>query len=440
MHSNPLFLVLSLAVIVSQFTLPRRWAFLPLVIGMLHFQNVAVVQLGVAFTITKLVIVAGLWRAMREGTFAFSRKQPLDMLVVAWAVWMLISGLAHNPRDHNPITVRLSQIYGYVGSYFYARCFLKSPEDFLRFVKALAMVIAPLALVVLFEKLAMTNIYEWLGQGGQEITVRNGRMRATGAFSNPILLGTFGATTSVLMASLYRTDKRWSIIGGLGCLIIVFSSASSGPIVAMASAMMALALWRWRTSVGRIRKLVIATFIILHISMQAPVWYLMARIDLAGGSTGWHRAELITTALNHINEWWLVGTDYTRHWIAYGVAWSTEHIDITNHYLYMGIVGGVPLMLLFIAILLKTFQLLGRAMRSLRLAKSPNELVLWTVGSSIFSHCFTFLSVSYYDQSYVPLCIVIGAVPGLCAAAVLPKKTVVPNQSAPETPGEALPA
>jgi len=436
---NPIFLVLSLAVIIAQFKLPRRWAFLPLLIGTLHFQNVAVVQVGVAFTITKLVIVAGLFRAMREGTFECSRKQPLDMLVLAWAIWMILSGCFHNPRDHNPVTVRLSQIYGYVGSYFYARCFLKSPEDFLRFCKALAMVVVPLALVVLYEKLAMNNIYEWLGQGGQEITVRNGRMRATGAFSNPILLGTFGATASVLMAPLYKTEKRWCILGGIGCVMIVLSSASSGPIVTMTSAMMAMALWRWRTSVGKIRKLVITTFIVLHISMQAPVWYLMARIDLAGGSTGWHRAELITTALNHINEWWLIGTDYTRHWIAYGVAWSTEHIDITNHYLYMGIVGGLPLMLLFIAILLKSFQLLGRAMRSMRLAGDRNELILWAVGASIFAHCFTFLSVSYYDQSYVPLCIAIGAVPGLCAAAVIKKKITTQDHAVPNADGKAMP-
>ncbi len=409
-------------VLVAQFALPRRWAFLPLLIGTLHFQNVAVVQVGVAFTITKLVIVAGLFRAMRDGSFECSRRQPLDMLVLAWAIWMILSGFTHNPRDHNPITVRLSQIYGYVGSYFYARCFLKSPEDFLRFCKALAVVVAPLALVVFYEKLALNNIYEWLGQGGQEVTVRNGKMRATGAFSNPILLGTFGATASVLMAPLYRTDKKWCIIGLLACAIIVFSSASSGPIVTLASALMALTLWRWRSSVGRIRTLVIATFIVLHISMQAPVWYLMARIDLAGGSTGWHRAELITTALNHLNEWWLTGTDYTRHWIAYGVAWSTEHIDITNHYLYMGIVGGLPLMLLFIAILLKSFQLLGRAMRPLRKAKDPRELILWVVGASLFAHCFTFLSVSYYDQSYVPLCIAIGAVPALCAVTKLTRQ------------------
>lgn len=266
-------------------------------------------------------------------------------------------------------------------------------------------------------------------------------MRATGAFSNPILLGTFGATASVLLAPLYRTDKKWCIWGLIGCAAIVFSSASSGPIVTLASALMALTLWRWRTSVGKIRKLVIATFIVLHISMQAPVWYLMARIDLAGGSTGWHRAELITTALNHINEWWMVGTDYTRHWIAYGVAWSTEHIDITNHYLYMGIIGGLPLMLLFIAILLKAFKLLGRAMRPLRSAKNPDELILWSVGASIFAHCFTFLSVSYYDQSYVPLCMVIGAVPGLCAVATVARNKVVSqDQAASQPEGKAFSA
>jgi len=31
------------------------------------------------------------------------------------------------------------------------------------------------------------------------------------------------------------------------------------------------------------------------------------KIDLTGSSTGWHRAELIDSALRHFNEWWLVG-------------------------------------------------------------------------------------------------------------------------------------
>jgi hypothetical protein len=184
------------------------------------------------------------------------------------------------------------------------------------------------------------------------------------------------------------------------------------------SGLLAVGLWPWRASVGTIRKLVVAGFICLQLLMQAPVWYLMARIDLAGGSTGWHRAELISAALNHIGEWWLVGTDYTRHWMPYGVAWSQYQIDITNHYLSMGVNGGLLLMFLFIAILLKAFQLLGHAMRSLRESGDPDEFILWCVGATLFADCFAFISVSYFDQTNVGLGFLLGAVPGVCAAAV----------------------
>ena len=148
--------------------------------------------------------------------------------------------------------------------------------------------------------------------------------------------------------------------------------------------------------------------------MEAPVWYLLARVDLVGGSTGWHRAELINTALGHISDWWLIGTDYTRHWMPYGVVWNSDHADLTNDYIQMGVWGGLPLMLLFIAVFCKAFQLLGQAIHTLRQEGDPAEFVLWCVGSCLFAHCMTFLSVSYYDQSRVALWMLIGVVPGLC--------------------------
>jgi hypothetical protein len=78
--------------------------------------------------------------------------------------------------------------------------------------------------------------------------------------------------------------------------------------------------------------------------------------------------------------------------------------------------GGFPLLLLFVGILIKSFQLLGRRMRVLRRAKDPHEFTLWCVGAALFAHCFTFLSIGYFDQSYAPLFLMIGAIPGLCAA------------------------
>ena len=151
--------------------------------------------------------------------------------------------------------------------------------------------------------------------------------------------------------------------------------------------------------------------------MKVPVWYLLARMDIVGGSTGWHRAELITASLKHLNEWWLAGTDYTVHWMPTGVSWSPNNTDITNHYLAMGVVGGLPLMLTFIAILVKCFQSLGRRMAELREADDPSEWVLWLVGGTLFAHSLTFLSVSYFDQTYVLPWLVIGMVPGLCSAS-----------------------
>jgi hypothetical protein len=438
---NPVFYLLVAALIVVQFKLPRRFAFAPLLIAACHFQFVPVLQLGANFDTAKLVILAGLIRASRENLLVWTAKQPLDLLVALWAGWLLISGFAHDPPDHNPITIRLSQIYGTVGTYLYARAFLRNPEDYLAYIKCLALVITPLALLALYEKITLFNTYWLLGSGNSGVTIREGRVRAAGAFAHPILLGAFAATSLVLLAPLYRRHKRLCLMGGVAAFLTVFSSASSGPIVTLFLGLAGLAFWQWRRSVGLVRTLAIVMIIGLHLVMQAPVWYLMARIDLAGGSTGWHRAELITAALAHLGEWWLTGTDYTRHWIAYGIEWSPNHTDITNYYLSMGVTGGLPLMILFILMLIKSFQLLGRRMLALRRAKDDLEFVLWSVGAALFAHCFMFLSVAYFDQSYVPLMLVIGAVPGLCAAKVAVRKNPVTGRGSGgiDTPGAPSP-
>ena len=82
--------------------------------------------------------------------------------------------------------------------------------------------------------------------------------------------------------------------------------------------------------------------ILLDLVMKAPAYYIIARADIIGGSTGWHRAALIDSAIRHLNEWWLIGTDYTRNWMVTGVSWSADNTDITNHYLYLGVLGGLP--------------------------------------------------------------------------------------------------
>ena len=412
---SPIFILLCLALLIAQFALPRRYAFAPLLLAVCHFQSVPVIQLGVSFSIYKLVILAGLIRVRYERRIVLSSRQPLDVLVVAWMCWAIFSGLFHSAKNYNPMTIRLSLVYDAFGAYLYARSFLRNQSDFLRFIKCLALVVIPLAALLFFEKIFATNFYGLIASGNLAVDARNGRIRATGPFMHAILAGTIGATAIFLLAPLRSSNPRLAAAGAAACGIIVFSSASSGPIMTLFSGLAALLLWRFRTSLKWIRRSIFFGIVGLNICMQAPIWFLMARIDLAGGSTGWHRAELITAAFKYIDEWWLVGTDYTRHWMPYGVEWNSDQADITNDYLYMGVLGGMPLMLLFIAILLKAFQLLGRRIHELRRAGDRAEFTLWCVGCSLFAHCVTFLSISYFDQSRVAFWMVIGTVPGLCA-------------------------
>jgi hypothetical protein len=140
---------------------------------------------------------------------------------------------------------------------------------------------------------------------------------------------------------------------------------------------------------------------LLDVIMRDPAYFILARIDFTGGSTGWHRARLIQSAIEHLPEWWFAGTDYTRHWMATGVSWSPDHADITNYYLRMGVWGGLPLMLLFIAILVKGFFFVGQMMREPTDLPPTSQFVFWALGASLFGHAATFISVSYYDQSFV---------------------------------------
>jgi hypothetical protein len=135
--------------------------------------------------------------------------------------------------------------------------------------------------------------------------------------------------------------------------------------------------------------------------MERAPYYVIQRLEVVGGSTGWYRARLIDAALEHIDEWWIGGTDYTRHWVYGGFAITEDHIDFTNHYLILGVTGGLPLMLLHIAIITVGFSFVGRGLVNGKTRTAQQRFTLWTLGSSLLAHVVTNISVSYFDQSFL---------------------------------------
>jgi hypothetical protein len=418
-----------LALIVLQFALPRRLAFLPLLIAVCH---VPIVTVFGDFSTHRLVVLAGLTRAALSGGLQWSPRNPLDMLFLIWSGFALLSTVGHETiEEFNPLVFRAGLVLNVFGTYLYGKAFLRRPETVVLLAKCLVLVLLPLGGLMALEQRSGLNPYKILGARREEAAVREDRVRAQGPFRHPILAGTAGGSSLALVCILMRRRTRlWAAAGIGSCFLISVASASSGPILAFMTGAGAVYLWRWRDKLRYIQIGTAAVLVTLHLVMKVPIWYLMARIDLAGGSTGWHRAKLIDSAIAHLNEWWLFGTDYTRHWMPSGVSWSRDHADITNYYLHLGVIGGLPLMLALVAILVMAFRLLGRRMQQMRAAGDPHEFILWCTGAALLSHSISFFSISYFDQMYALFYLTVAAVPALSRSRV----RVVADKPAQPTP------
>ena len=123
--------------------------------------------------------------------------------------------------------------------------------------------------------------------------------------------------------------------------------------------------------------------------MKAPVWHLIARLDVVGGSTGWHRYYLLDQAQKHFGEWVLLGTRSTAHW-------GRNLSDITNQYLLQGVYGGLVTLVLYVVLLVWAVKTVGGF--SLRRIPISQQWLAWGICVSIIGHCISFFGVSYFGQ------------------------------------------
>jgi hypothetical protein len=224
----------------------------------------------------------------------------------------------------------------------------------------------------------------------------------------------------------WKQSRKIAMIGLFSAGAVVFTSGASGPIMMVLSIMFALAMWKVRQHLKMIRWFAVLMVILLDLVMQDPVYYLVARIDITGGSTGWHRAALLQQAIEHLHEWWLAGTDYTRHWMPTGIYANENHTDITNHYLENGVWGGLPLMFLFMRVLYVAFKMVGNALRESEADTVERKAWIWVLGSILFGHVTNLFSISYFDQSVVFLYLVLACIASLAAQPV-PVEAEVPQ-------------
>lgn len=395
-----------LITVTATLLLSRQWAVFPLLLTTFYMPTGPGLEIG-PFHVTALrwLILAGFIRILIRGEYKRYTAKGIDGWMAAWSLWALLNSFLHGDIAATLVN-HLGTCYTSMGIYFYLRILCQSSHDVIRIARMMAVLAVPVAVEMLLEQMTGNNLFHYLGGVPEMVEIREGRIRSQGAFSHPILAGTVGALLIPLMIGLWRHDRMKAGIGLLAAAGILLASVSSGPILSGFAALMGLGLWKFRHLIRVLAGVAIVAYIGLNILMQAPAYYVISYIDLVGGSTSWHRAALIDAAWRHLDEWWLAGTDYTRHWLPYGVPWSQNHVDFTNHLIRMGIDGGILQIIIFIVILKQAFTRVGEDIRR----NHERRFLVWTLGVMLLTHVVSFMSISYFDQSIVLLYFTLAAI------------------------------
>jgi len=441
---NPLVLLLVLIAGILICVWPRKKAIAVFLAAAILIPMDQVLLIGPAhFPMLRVLIFFGIIRIFKDRNSAKPQLfgggiNRIDIAFILLTVTTAVSGILLF-QESGAAIYQLGNLYTDFGVYFLLRFLIRDDDDIVSTIRFLAFVTAAIACVMLYELGTGHNPYALLGGANAHayatLMQREGKLRAIGCFSHPILAGTFGAVLIPVFVALWWKGKKYRKIAALGVVsatVMTVASNSSTPVLAYAAAVLALCLWPIRHSMRVVRWGIVLTLVALHLVMKNPVWHLIARIDVTGGSSSWHRFMLIDQCIRHFSDWWLVGVKDTS-------AWGWDMWDTANQYVGTCENSGLFAFLLLLAILVCGFKYLGRALRR-RGKDKPQALFLWGLGSALFANVVAFFGISYFDQTiaawYGLLAIISVAAPAVKKTATLPatRDTVRENFEPAELP------
>jgi hypothetical protein len=402
---NPAILVLILIAGVLLCVWPRKKALAVFLAAAILIPMDQVLLIGPAhFPMLRILVFFGIVRMIREKASAKRRVfsggiNRIDIALILFTIFTALAGILLFQETAAAI-YQMGNLYTVFGVYFLLRFLIRDESDIVNAIRVLACITATIAVVMTYELATGHNPYALLGganaQAYATLMQREGKLRATGCFSHPILAGTFGAVLVPVFVALWwkgKKHRKIATVGIVSATVMTLACNSSTPVLGYAAGIFALCLWPLRQWMRAVRWGVLATIVALHLVMKAPVWHLIARIDVTGGSSSWHRFMLVDQCIRHFGDWWLMGVKDTS-------AWGWDMWDTANQYVGTCENSGLIPFLLFLAILVYGFKYLGRARR--RAAKDkPRALFFWGLGAALFANTVAFFGISYFDQTIV---------------------------------------
>ncbi len=394
---HPLGLAAILVFGCAMLFLPRRYAIVPMILTaclIAPAQRIAIYTLN--FTLLRILVVFGVIRLLSRHELRGFRWKPLDTAVAAFAVSATVLFILcwGTPEA---VKYRSGWLFDVAGMYFLFRALIRDWRDVDTLVAGFALTSIPVALAFLVENRSGHNVFAFFG-GVPELTmVREGKLRCQGAFAHPILAGCFWAVVLPLIVARWwdpRKNRVLTAVASIAALTIIALCQSSTPMFSVIMAGVVTLTFRLRRQLRYLRWGLVVMLCLLHMVMKHPVWFLFSKVDLVGGSTGWHRYWIIDTFIKNFDDWWLMGTVNPFKWVEKS---GIPILDVTNQYVAEGINGGLLGLVLFIAVIVVAFRNVGWLWRFWE-ANRARLATSWAVGVALFVHVVNFFGVSYFSQ------------------------------------------
>ena len=355
------------------------------------------------FDFLRAITIAVLLRAMVFGELKGIRLRSIDYVIVAWCLVLVLTGTlrAGPARFIN----QMGQAVDGIGLYMIARVYIRNWEEFRSAIFGAALITIPVMVFFTIEKTTSRNYFSLLGGVAEFSQERQGRLRAQGAFTHPIIAGVYLATfaamyVGVLLGSV--RNLRALITGWLGTIAAVIAAIMTGSSTPIAGMLIALGGWvfyPWRASMQSIRWVLLFVLLGLHIVSQNGIHSLMFnKISFVSGSTGYHRFALIEGLLQNVPKWALWGDNSPRY--------NRSYRDITNDYVMNAISGGMVALALEITAITLAFYACGRALRAT--TSRDESLLAFGLGCGLLVITISALAVTMFGQAEVPFYMTLG--------------------------------
>jgi hypothetical protein len=386
---NPASIVLCTLLSLLVLAVPKRMLLLPFIINIcLIPMNQRLIIVGMDFPVLRILILICILRLLVRNEIRQISWNSFDKLVLKWnivgtIIYVILWGTLQS------FIYKCGTMYEGLGLYWIVRQFIQSFDDISTIIKQFAIFAIISAPLIAAEKLLQSSFYSFFGPVG--VKFHHGRFRCAGPFSHYIIMGVFWSSLLPLFYAKIKSTSSllfyWTAI--FAALTCIYFSASSTPIMTVVAIIIFWKLFSIRVHGKKIMWCVFFILFALHLAMKAPVWHLLSRVDVFGGSTGWFRYFLFDEFIKHTTEWFFIGTQST-------VEWGRGLFDITNQYVFEAVQGGFITLFLFLLVLYNSIKISGKY--SFTEEDISKKFISWGVCVSLLGHVITFWGVSYFGQ------------------------------------------